>query len=220
MEELSVSTGDFRDRYIISDALLGYTCPDDEIQMIIHKEMKIKGVKSVIREILENKVFDEEPIFMVSVGSYDATAIRNKWDSSLVNNARDFGKSLVIKAVDKFQRKLFSLKKFGDHQKCTIIMCSLIPLPYEQDSDKVPLSEKLLKDLVSRLFVEFNKLINEFNGKVPTPMLKKRLDRGNHHRYVSGQRKIQYNLYHDGTPSLEGQQLIMNIVVNHLRSGN
>ena len=99
-------------------------------------------------------------------------------------------------------------------------MCSLIPLSYEQDSDKVPLSEKLLKDLVSRLFVEFNKLINEFNGKVPTPMLKKRLDRGNHHRYVSGQRKIQYNLYHDGTPSLEGQQLIMNIVVNHLRSGN
>ena len=190
MEELSVSTGDFRDRYIISDTLLGYTCPDEEVQMIIRKDLKIKGVKSVIREILENKVFDEEPIFMVSVGSYDATAISNKWDSSLVNNARDFGKSLVIKAVDRFQRKLFSLKKFATNQKCTIIMCSLIPLPYEQDSDRVCTAEKLLKDLVSRLFVEFNKLINEFNGEVLTPMLKKRLDRGNNHRYVSGQRKI------------------------------
>ena len=97
--------------------------------------------------------------------------------------------------------------------KCKVVLCSLIPLPNEQDCDAAEPSKKVLTDIVSRLFVEFNKEIDKFND-VPTPMLKQYLDKGNRSRYPSGQRKIKVNKWYDvhGRLSDEAKQKLMQYI--------
>ena len=217
-EIITVDSGDFRERFLISDELIGNSCPDEELKFVGVGKMRLSKAKDVIIQQLKKKVYHEMPVFLVSVGSYHITASYNGWGEDIEEN----GVELVKEGVARFEKSLKSLRKCASKYKCKIVVCGLIQLPSEQNSDLAAKSKKILTDHVSRLFVECNKSIDKYNTRQgeSTLVFKKFLDKGDKQRYPSSQRKIKMSRFTDEVhpkPTKATQSLLMNKAVERLR---
>lgn len=191
---------------LVSDELIGTHCPNSEIKYICSKGMLLDEAYSIIKRELKGS--EKGPI-LVSVGSYHVTAYYNDWNPGSIDGVEV---ECTKRALKDFERGLHRFKKLSRRFDVKISMCSLIPLPWEQDCDNTPDRKAIVTHCLSKLFVKANEYIDEFNKEqqVVTENLKKYMDRGNHNFYMTGQRKIKDSMYNDqGLPTHEASRRLM-----------
>ena len=222
-EDLILDVGDFKERYLVCDEMMasGDCCPENSIHFIKKVQLKLDEVEAIVDAELKNHAFDEAPIFLVSAGSQYISAEENGWTPE---NIKHRSSELINIARQTYKEIFKSLEKFVKERECVIVFCQLLPLPSEQDGDDVAGEEVFLKDVVSRLFVDVNKMIEKFNTDqhMITPVVSSVLDKGKKHgSYPSKQLRIKHKMYSDvvnNVVSEKAKQLMMNSAIRYLQT--
>ena len=200
---------------LVSDELIGTNCPNSSIKYISSKEMFLDEARSVIKS--ELKGHEQGPV-LVAVGSYHISASYNGWTPESIDGCEV---QCVKDALICFEKELHRFSKLSRKFGVKISICSLIPLPNEQDCDNTPSRKAFLTHIISKLFVKANEAIEQYNNAqhVTTLKLKKFMDEGNHNFYMTGQRKIKKNKYNEkGLPNARAVNILMNKSVDKIIS--
>ena len=205
---------------IITDGLLG-----DFDNVINTKAVVIEGLKiEAVCDILKGhrEIITKDSTVLLSVGSWNITGSYQGWNF-VKKPSVEKAAEIIAKAVDGFKKSLSSLKSLEKSIKCKIFITSLIPLADEQNCDEVSRDNCYRVSLLSSLFVEVTKLIENFNGGIKyTPQIARFATLSKKRKYLTGQQKINTKNYDkEGIPKATTQEKmrrkLTDFLLNHTR---
>ena len=196
MLDIDANNNEFKQKrnVLLTDGLLGnIQIPD--VKVIVNKISTIEDVEKMVTIELDCEPSELLQVFIVAIGSFNAAASFIGLDETSDKNYMECKR---LEMLEKVEERLNKLKVICQTRDCRIILCSLIPLPGEQDSDSLMLHgyNRELTTILSKLYVEINKSIDEYNKElgVKTPAIHKFFI--NRYRYqASNQRKIRLSCY-------------------------
>lgn len=199
-------------KLLVTDGIAIPNGGDYSFSIVLKKECVIEDVIN----LLKCEKLKANDIVLVNVGSYNISASQCGWDHELIKgkNASELIEDIAL----QFKNSIDTIVKHATERDLKVVFCGLLPLPIEQDYDKVPKEKRQLADMLSRLFVKCDKIIVDQNeGKYRTLNLEKYCTISGSKKYASGQLKIKRSNYNQGVLIQKKKKHLSLVISDYIR---